>query len=31
MTPDTHAELAAGGIPMRIIASDLRRVLIARR
>ena len=31
MAPDTYAKLAAAGIPMRIVASDTRRVLVARR
>ncbi len=31
MAPDTHAEFAAAGVPMRVIASDARRVLVARR
>ncbi|HKU87032.1 MAG TPA: glycosyltransferase family 39 protein [Casimicrobiaceae bacterium] len=31
MAPDTYAEFAAVGIPMRVIASDARRVLVARR
>ena len=31
MAPDTYAEFAAAGIPMRIVAADARRVLIARR
>lgn len=31
MAPDTHASLAAAGVPMRIIGADPRRVLVARR
>ena len=31
MAPDTYAEFAAAGIPMRVVASDARRVLVARR
>jgi len=31
MAPDTHDEFVAAGIPMRVIASDSRRVLVARR
>ena len=31
MAPDTYAEFVAAGIPMRIVASDTRRVLVARR
>jgi 4-amino-4-deoxy-L-arabinose transferase-like glycosyltransferase len=31
MAPDTYAEFAAAGIPMRVVASDVRRVLVARR
>ena len=31
MAPDTYAEFAAIGIPMRVVASDARRVLVARR
>jgi hypothetical protein len=31
MAHDTHAELAAAGVPMRIVVSDPRRVLVARR
>ena len=31
MAPDTHAEFASAGIPMRVIVSDARRVLVARR
>jgi 4-amino-4-deoxy-L-arabinose transferase-like glycosyltransferase len=30
MAPETHAELAAAGVPLRVIASDSRRVLVAR-
>jgi hypothetical protein len=30
MAPDTHAALVAAGVPLRVIASDSRRVLIAR-
>ena len=31
LAPDTHRELAAAGVPLRVIASDTRRVLVARR
>ncbi len=31
MAPDTYAEFAAVGIPMQVVASDTRRVLVARR
>ncbi|MGE5171329.1 MAG: phospholipid carrier-dependent glycosyltransferase [Rudaea sp.] len=31
MSPDTHATLAAEGVPMRTVASDARRMLVARR
>ncbi len=31
MAPETRASLAAAGVPMRVIASDARRVLVARR
>jgi 4-amino-4-deoxy-L-arabinose transferase-like glycosyltransferase len=31
MTPETHAELARAGVPMRVIVTDPRRVLVARR
>jgi 4-amino-4-deoxy-L-arabinose transferase-like glycosyltransferase len=31
MSPDTQRELAAAGVPMRIIAADPRRMLVARR
>jgi 4-amino-4-deoxy-L-arabinose transferase-like glycosyltransferase len=31
MAPDTYAEFAAAGIPMRVVATDARRVLVARR
>jgi 4-amino-4-deoxy-L-arabinose transferase-like glycosyltransferase len=31
MSPDTHDRLAAEGVPMRVVASDPRRVLVARR
>jgi 4-amino-4-deoxy-L-arabinose transferase-like glycosyltransferase len=31
MAPDTYAEFAAVDIPMRVVASDARRVLVARR
>ena len=30
MAPDTHDEFVAAGVPMRVIASDPRRVLVAR-
>jgi len=30
MAPETHAELVAVGVPLRVIASDSRRVLVAR-
>jgi hypothetical protein len=29
MEPATHTELAAAGLPMRLIARDTRRVLVA--
>jgi hypothetical protein len=31
MAPDTYAEFAAAGIPMRVVATVARRVLVARR
>jgi 4-amino-4-deoxy-L-arabinose transferase-like glycosyltransferase len=31
MSPDVHASLAGAGVPMRVVASDARRVLVARR
>jgi hypothetical protein len=31
MTPETHTALARSGVPMRVVASDPRRVLVARR
>jgi 4-amino-4-deoxy-L-arabinose transferase-like glycosyltransferase len=31
MAPETRASLAAAGVPMRVVASDARRVLVARR
>ena len=31
MSPETRATLAADGVPLRVIASDSRRVLVARR
>ena len=31
MSPQTHASLANEGVPMRVVASDPRRVLVARR
>ena len=31
MSPDTHGALAAQGVPMRVVATDPRRVLVARR
>ena len=31
MARDTYAEFVAAGIPMRIVASDFRRVLVARK
>ena len=31
MAHETHASLAAAGVPMRIIGADARRVLVARR
>ena len=31
MTPETHAALAQAGVPMRVVVSDPRRVLVARR
>jgi hypothetical protein len=31
MTRDTHEELESKGVPMRVVASDPRRVLVARR
>src|SRR5262249_47303517 len=31
MTPDLYEQLAAAGIPMRVLARDSRRVIVARR
>jgi hypothetical protein len=31
MTPQTHDALVAKDVPMRVVASDTRRVLVARR
>lgn len=31
MAPETRASLAAAGVPMRVVAADVRRVLVARR
>ena len=31
MRPETHALLAAGGLPMRVVDTDGRRVVVARR
>jgi 4-amino-4-deoxy-L-arabinose transferase-like glycosyltransferase len=31
MSPQTHAALVAAGVPSRVLASDSRRVLVARR
>jgi len=31
MSPGTRDELAHDGVPMRVIAADSRRVLVARR
>ena len=31
MAPETHERLAKDGVPMRVVASDPRRVLVARR
>ena len=30
MTPDVYEQLAAGGVPMRVLARDSRRVIVAR-
>jgi hypothetical protein len=30
MSPETHASLAAAGVAMRVVATDPRRVLVAR-
>jgi len=31
MSPDTYDALKAAGVPMRVVATDARRVLVARR